>query len=121
LCDKYVDFVIFDKENLSFKPRMDFRLRLIGERILRLFANFDGELEPKCASSAKLATEAHVTRHQKHQIAANRQAQAGASILSARRSVGLREAVENRLLSVVGDSDAGVSDFESQPVVCVGC
>src|SRR5882724_9011805 len=52
------------------------------------------ELEPEGAASARLALHAHVSAHQRHELAADRQAEPGASVDAGGAVVALREALE---------------------------
>ena len=59
-----------------------------------------------------LAREADLAAQQRRQLAADRQAEAGAAVLAAGARVGLLERLEDQLLLLGRDADAGVRDRE---------
>ena len=54
--------------------------------------------------------EPDLAAEQRRQLAADRQAEAGAAVLAARAGVGLLERLEDQLLLLRRDADAGVAD-----------
>ena len=51
-------------------------------------------------------------------FAADRQAQARATVLAAGRAIGLLECLEDNLLLFGGDADAGIADGEGHDCLC---
>src|SRR5205809_245535 len=68
------------------------------------------ELEPEGAASARLTLQAHVSAHQRHELAADRQAEPGASVDAGGAVVPLREALEEPCLAFRRDPDTRVDD-----------
>src|SRR5207248_6660145 len=64
------------------------------------------------AAHARLALDPDVAAREPRELAADGQAQPGASVLAAGRAVGLQEGLEDRMLLVEGDPDARVDDAE---------
>ena len=64
--------------------------------------------------SPGLADDADLAAEQAGDLAADRQAEAGAAVLAAGAAVGLLEGLEDDLLLVGGNADAGVADREGQ-------
>ena len=58
--------------------------------------------------SPTLAVDAQVAAEQAGDLAADREAEAGAAVLAAGRAVGLLERLEDQPLLVLRDADAGV-------------
>ena len=70
--------------------------------------------EVERAAPADLALEPDLPAHHLDQAGRDRQAQPGAAVLAGRRGVGLGERLEEPLLLLGGDADAGVADGEVQ-------
>ena len=62
------------------------------------------------AAAAQLALQTHVAAQQLGQLADDRQPQAGAGVLARQRVAGLAELLEDQLLLLRRDADAGVGD-----------
>ena len=71
-----------------------------------------GEMEGAALAGFTLHPEAPA--HQLHELRRDRQAKSGAAIRARRRAVGLRERLEDALLTVQRDADARVPDREVQ-------
>ena len=95
---------------LPFAPSSDWRRRGGGMRPAGRYTVKVLPL-PGSLSSRDLAAE------QAGELAADRQAQAGAAVLAAGRAVALRERLEDRLLLVGRDADAGVGDAQGDDAV----
>ena len=70
------------------------------------------QVQRERAALARLAAEADLAAEQGRELAADREAEAGAAVLAARAGVGLLERLEDQLLLLGRDADAGVGDHE---------
>src|ERR1039458_2584266 len=84
--------------------------RGLGHRIEAYF-------EPKCGAVIYLAVHADLAAHQRGQLPANGQSQAGAPVLAGGERVCLAEGVEYMRLCFRGNADAGVDYLEAQQSV----
>ena len=66
---------------------------------------------------ARLRADLQLAAEQAGDLAADRQAEAGAAIFAAGGAVGLLERLEDQLLLVLGDADAGVGDRDRDRLV----
>mmetsp|Transcript_70462 Transcript_70462/g.166102 ORF Transcript_70462/g.166102 Transcript_70462/m.166102 type:complete len:643 (+) Transcript_70462:166-2094(+) len=98
--------VVVDDQHLQAGPRRN-RVAGLGR------SDRQRQLEVEAAALADAAGHAQLTAHQRHQLAADRQTQAGAAIAPRGRLLGLAEAGKDVLELVVGDADAGVADLEA--------
>ena len=73
-----------------------------------------GSVKWNVAPLPGVALEPHPAAHQRHEARGDRQAEAGAAELPRRSILGLREGVEDRLLLLARDADAGVGDADVQ-------
>ena len=72
------------------------------------------QLDDEGRADAFLAHHRHLAAHQLGQLAADRQAEAGAAVLTRRRGVGLGELLEQGEDLVLRDADAGVGDRQPE-------
>ena len=96
----------------------------VGERRLcRGGIGLQSHREVEGAALAGFALQPHVATHQFDQAARYGQPEAGAAKAAGGRGVFLREGVENQLLLVRGDADAGVAhrqvDYQVLAILCV--
>ena len=73
---------------------------------------FSGRYSVKVAALAGRALQMDFAAEQARQFAADRKAEAGAAIFAAGAGVGLLERLEDQLLLVLRDADAGIGHFE---------
>ena len=71
-----------------------------------------GQVERERAAPVDLALDVDLAAEQPRDLAADREAEAGAAVAPARRSVGLLERLEDQAQLVPRDADAGVLDGE---------
>ncbi len=111
-------FTALSSTNSRRTPRSDGRRRMrIGRhRLLR----GQRQLDPELAAAAGLALHTHLAAEQPGQLAADRQAQAGAAEAAAGGVVGLHERHEQPRDGGFVDAAAGVAHFESQ-TRCSAC
>src|SRR5690606_20783638 len=82
------------------------------DQLRRARAEHQWYVEGERAAFARRAAQLDLAAEQVRQLAADRQAQAGAAVLAARARVGLLERLEHDLLLVERDADPGVADRE---------
>ena len=73
---------------------------------------FDRQVERERAADAGGRAQMDLAAQQIGELATDRQAEAGAAVLAAGRGVGLLERLEDDLLLLQQDADAGIGDFE---------
>ena len=71
------------------------------------------QVDGEDAAHAGFALKPDLASEQPRELAADRQAEAGAAVLAARGAICLRKRLEDRLLLVERDADSGVDDAES--------
>ena len=81
-------------------------------RTRRARCSVSGRYSVNVLPCAGRADQADFAAEQRRQLAADGQAQAGAAVLAARAGVGLLERLEDQLLLLRRDADAGVGDRE---------
>ena len=72
----------------------------------------DRQVERECAADARRAAQLDFAAEQARQLAADRKPQSGAAIFAAGAGVGLLECLENDLLLLGRNADAGIGDLE---------
>src|SRR5207244_4338376 len=72
----------------------------------------EGQVERERAALARLALEADLSAEQLGEVAADAQAEAGAVVLAAGGAVGLLKSLEDDLVLLTRNADAGVDDRE---------
>mmetsp|Transcript_15772 Transcript_15772/g.43678 ORF Transcript_15772/g.43678 Transcript_15772/m.43678 type:complete len:281 (+) Transcript_15772:1423-2265(+) len=112
--DQHVDRMVLGDQHA---PALQGRA---GPHLARLVAHRrrcgrQGQLGPEHRALARRAAQADLAAHQRGQLAADGQAQAGAAITPRRRFVGLRERLEQALLLVERDARAGVGHLDMHP------
>src|SRR5205823_13676233 len=80
----------------------------------RLDGRDQGQVNRENAADSGLALQPDLAAEQAGELAADRKAEAGASVLTACRAVRLGERLKDRLLLLEGDADPGVDDPECQ-------
>src|SRR6202035_3734370 len=73
-----------------------------------------GQVERERTAVARRAYQVNLAAEQACDLPADRQAQAGASVLAARAAVGLLKGLEDNVLFVGGNADAGIRDREGE-------
>src|SRR5207237_5539332 len=111
--DAPVDVEVVDDEDAQAGERGGRRRRLRVDDVLTL----EADLDPERAPDAGLAREPQLPAHERAQLAADREPEAGAAVTPRRRAVGLREALEDRGLAILADADPGVAHGEAEPDV----
>ena len=71
------------------------------------------QVHPESRAAAGCAVDANVAAHQLYEVMRNGRAEAGASVSSRGRGVGLNEAIEKRFLLVERNADPRVDHFEA--------
>src|SRR6185312_4864962 len=84
----------------------------LGRRLRRRRLDFGRYEERERTALARRALDANLAAEQARDLAADRQAEAGAAVLAAGRAVGLLERLEDELLLVARNADAGVAHLE---------
>ena len=79
------------------------------------------DYEVKGAAFAHNTLDPDATAHKANQLATNRQSQAGTAESPSRRSVRLREGVEDQLLLIFGNPDTRVGNREVQCHLALAC
>src|SRR5690606_40739516 len=96
--------------------RSGLRVVLVPARPLaqgELRRGIDGrEVERERAALARRALEVDLAAEEAGDLAGDREAEAGAAVVPRHRAVGLLEGLEDHLLLVLGDPDAGVPHRE---------
>src|ERR1043166_5409314 len=89
-------------DRFEFRTRRDISLR---------------QIKRECAASAETALEPDFAAEQSSQLAADRQAETGSTVLTARRAVGLLKRLKDDALFFLGDADTGVRNRERNHVL----
>ncbi|MNL36075.1 hypothetical protein D3C87_1581420 [compost metagenome] len=107
-----VDDVVLDQEDPQRREGLGDELRDdLGLGIVR--ANCQGHVEMEGATLADLAFQLDRATHQVNELPGNGEAQAGSAVLAGDRVVCLGEGVEDDVLFLGGDADAGVANGEA--------
>src|SRR5260221_441814 len=77
------------------------------------------EIQRECAADSGRTVDMNFSAQEACQFATDREAQSSAAVLAARRAVSLLKRLENHLLLVLRDSDAGINDREGDYLVCI--
>ena len=68
----------------------------------------------EAAAAMRLALDPDVAAHQRDELCRNRESQPRAAVPARRRPVRLCERLEDRVLLLPGDADAGIDDAEPE-------
>ena len=74
----------------------------------RRLCNLQRQFQPERAADARLALQLDPAPHQACQLAADRQSQPRSPVTATVAVIGLSEALEDRLLAMLGNADAGI-------------
>ena len=80
----------------------------------------DRQIERKRAADAGRAAQLDFAAQQARQFAADREAEAGAAVFAAGAGVGLLERLEDDLLFLERNADAGIGDLEGDDALAPG-
>src|SRR5436309_66030 len=112
--------VVFDdQQSLAPRPRRRRRCRRLDVLLLRRGARcerrpgiFQRQIEREGRALAGQAAQVDLAAEQARELAADRKTEAGAAIFAAGAGVGLLERLEDQLLLLERNADAGVRHFE---------
>src|SRR6185437_6550803 len=88
----------------------------LGHRVLGLAGRLQRQIEREDAALARHALDLDRPAEQAGDLAADRQAEAGAAKFAAGGAVGLLESLEDDAVLVAGDADAGIGDGEGDDI-----